>query len=124
MFWYYILVDKEPRPVLDLIEWATWFETADRKVRQTNLPNTIYVSTIFIGLDHYFGTDKEHEPIVFETMVFGGKHDMFRERYTNWADAVEGHERCVAMVEHETIIDIIYEPLKTKDLSDKKFSEN
>jgi len=91
----YILEGKEPKPVEDVLEWGRWFETADRRVALTKLPNKVEVSTVFLGLDHSFGGDK---PILFETMIFGGKHDQYQERYATWEEAEQGHKQAVELV--------------------------
>ena len=36
-------------------------------------------------------------PILFETMVFGGKHDRYQERCSTWDEAVAQHDRIVEM---------------------------
>ena len=86
-------------PCENLMEWAQWFETADRRVLKTILKGPdnidIKVSTVFLGLNHNLG---EGEPILFETMVFGGAHDQEEERYSTWDEAEEGHKRWVDMV--------------------------
>lgn len=67
----YILKDKKPVLCEDLIKWSKWFHDAERHVAGNTI-NGIRVSTVFLGLDHsYF----EDEPILFETMIFGGEHD-------------------------------------------------
>ena len=83
----YILDGHEPKQA-DLITWAKWFETADRKVAGTGKDN-ISVSTVFLGLDHRFGGNGP--PLLFETMVFGGVHDGDMDRYSTWDKAIEGH---------------------------------
>jgi hypothetical protein len=51
------------------------------------------VSTVFLGFDHrLIGAG---EPILFETMIFGGDHDCYQERYETEAQAVAGHRRIV-----------------------------
>ena len=54
----------------------------------------IRVSTVFLGLDHGFGAE---EPVLFETMIFGGEYDEYCERYCTWDEAVEGHAKAVEM---------------------------
>lgn len=54
-----------------------------------------WVSTVFLWMDHGFGGGP---PILWETMVFGGEHSDYQERYTSRAEALEGHKRIVAMV--------------------------
>lgn len=78
----------------DLIEWARWFEKADRKVARDQFGD-IGVSTVFLSLDHAYGSGP---PILFETMIFGGEHDGYCERYSTWDEAVKGHEVAVKLV--------------------------
>ena len=83
----------------NLLEWAHWFETADRCVKLT-VQGDVWVSTVFLGLDHGWG---EGPPVVFETMVFNpGSSDM--ERYCTWEEAEEGHDRMVMQVFKPTSI--------------------
>ena len=50
----------------------------------------VLISTVFLALDHnYFGG----KPILFESMIFGGKHDGLQWRYHSWDEAREGHEQ-------------------------------
>lgn len=91
----YILDGHEPVPV-DLMTWARWFETADRHVARTEVRPGVMVSTVFLGIDHSFGTGK---PLLFETMVFsdyGGDNEV---RYATWDEAVAGHVAIVAKLE-------------------------
>ena len=88
----YILNGHNPVKV-DLMAWAKWFETADRKVARTLLPEGVKVSTVFLGIDHNFG-DKG-PPILFETMIFGGSLDEEMDRYSTWEEAEAGHKRMV-----------------------------
>ncbi len=90
----YILEGKEPKPIEDVLEWGRWFEKANRHVAATKLPNNIQVSTVFLGLDHSFGRGI---PILFETMIFGGKHDQYQERYATWNEAEAGHKQAVEL---------------------------
>lgn len=53
------------------------------------------ISTVFFGIDpmyELFG----REPMVFETMVFGGAYDLYQCRYASYQEAKEGHEKVVA----------------------------
>lgn len=92
---YAILVNKNVVPVNDVRVWGKWFETSDRIVKQESLKNGLWVSTVFLGLDHSFGAKKG---LYFETMVFDkdkglGEQDM--DRYTTYEEAEEGHKRMV-----------------------------
>lgn len=91
----YILIGHEAIPIEDVIEWARWFETADRVIKQETLPNGKWVSTVFLGLDHSFGQGK---PLLFETMVFKTKDNLDEidgTRYSTWEEAEKGHKRMV-----------------------------
>ena len=90
----YILDGHEPKPA-DLMEWAHWFENADRQIDHTTVGD-VRVSTVFLGLDHRFGASGP--PILFETMVFGGALDQDEKRYCTWDEAALGHLAMVARV--------------------------
>ena len=59
----------------------------------------VEISTVFLAINHGFSSDSV--PLVFETMIFGGKFSGYCERYSTWQDAEEGHKRAKAMVLHE-----------------------
>lgn len=97
----YILdhVTHEAIPADDLITWARWYESADRRVALTEV-GPYHVSTVFLGLDHQYGTGP---PLLFETMVWmdtcaAPDSDMHtwldeQERCSTWDEAVAQHER-------------------------------
>jgi hypothetical protein len=66
-----------PVPEPDPFEWAQWFEESSERVvgRETIGDSTI--STVFLGLDHCYDGG---EPVLWETMVFGGKLDQEQDR--------------------------------------------
>lgn len=86
----YILDGKTPVPA-DLMTWAKWFETADRRVDATTI-GRYRVSTVFLGLDHQYG---EGPPLIFETMVFadGGSDECWCDRCSTWDEAEAMHQR-------------------------------
>ena len=49
-----------------------------------------FVSTVFLFIDHNFG---DGPPLLFETMVFGGKMDGYQIRCSTWEQAVIQHRR-------------------------------
>lgn len=55
------------------------------------------VSTVFLGLDHRWDTDGD--PLVFETMIFGGINDQYQERYATYEAAEAGHREACQLVE-------------------------
>ena len=58
----------------------------------------VHVSTVFLGLDHGFGSGP---PIVFETMIFHGSHDGYQDRCSTWEEAEKMHQKAVAIVRGE-----------------------
>ena len=101
------ILDADGHPVLepDLLKWAEWLETADRTVALDRFIGDagaadVRVSTVFLGLDHSFplSPGPSYAPILFETMVFGGEHDGYQERYGTRDEALEGHRAVVDMV--------------------------
>lgn len=96
----YILVDEEPVACDDLIEWSKWYErNPNRHIALTNLENGTKVSTVFLALDHNFtGIGK---PVLWETMIFGGKYDEYQWRYTSKEEAFIGHFVAVRVAKGE-----------------------
>lgn len=93
----YILDENgEAIPCNDLLAWAKWYERADRRVASWKSPLGANVSTVFLTMDHSFHDGGA--PVLWETMIFGGQHDQYQERYTTRAAALQGHERAVQMV--------------------------
>jgi hypothetical protein len=101
MNFYMLDDDHNPVVVTDSLEWAEWFEDAKRKVANTEIGD-VRISTVFLGLDHSFeifnGSMKDYKPILFETMIFGGEHDQYQERYATWEEAEAGHAVAVSLV--------------------------
>lgn len=96
----YILEGRTPVRCDDLYKWARWFENgAARRVAFDHVGDGLTVSTVFLGLDHNWG---EGPPQLFETMIFGGPHDEYQERYSTWDEAVHGHARAVAMAQTQS----------------------
>ena len=85
----YILRGKKAVRCNDVKKWARWFETADRHVA-ASVNSKARVSTVFLGLNHQWG---HGEPLLFETMIFGGEHDQYQERYSTWDEAEAGHKK-------------------------------
>lgn len=91
------------RPVESMWEWAAWYEQAAERPfleggRRVALDefDGVTVSTVFLALDHnHFGG----EPVLFETMVFGGPHNETQWRYHSHPEALQGHAQAVAMAQ-------------------------
>lgn len=80
--------------------WSRSMDTFDgRRVAETTI-GTLWVSTVFLGLDHNFG---EGPPLLFESMAFpdrdkDGYQDEMQERYYTWDEAIAGHKAMVEAV--------------------------
>ena len=72
------------------------FGSADRTVERTKLNDEVEVSTVFLGMDHNFGG--KGNPVLWETLVFGGPLDGEMDRYTSKQEAIAGHKRMVERV--------------------------
>jgi hypothetical protein len=103
----YILDENhQPVPAGDLIEFGNFFQNdSARRVAGTRL-NGLFVSTIFLGLDHRCGYGP---PLFFETMIFRETpnaeiekiqkgFDQYQTRYSTWDEALAGHNRIVTII--------------------------
>lgn len=94
---FYILDGRTP-VAKPMTEWAMWFERnqESRQIARTEV-GIATVSTVFLGIDHQWA---DGPPILFETMIFGGEHEGWQERYVTWEDAERTHESvCAALRE-------------------------
>jgi hypothetical protein len=115
----YVLDGLAPVLCDDLDLWKIWMETPERWVEDTRIVDSIgdsvHICTVFLGLDVGFGMG---EPILFETMVFGGMCDRALYRYHTWGQAKTGHAEIVAHLK-ESPKDVIASPvaLEARDLA-------
>jgi hypothetical protein len=82
-------LDGQP---MTIEEWGALHDS-DAKILDKTKVGDAEVSTVWLGLDHRFG---DGPPLIFETMIFGGPHDEYQERYSTKEQAQTGHERVVA----------------------------
>jgi hypothetical protein len=96
--WYVLDEEHNVVPCQGMKDWKErYYESSNRVVKKTFVGKQ-EVSTVFLGMDHGFSwifKTEENRPVVFETMVFGGKSDEFQERYCTWDEAVKGHDEVV-----------------------------
>jgi hypothetical protein len=93
---YYILNGHDVEAVDDVLVWGKMYENFEaRKVAITEIGD-VRVSTVFLGMNHNWG---DGPPLLFETMVFGGKLDQEQERYSTWDEAERGHAATVERVQ-------------------------
>jgi hypothetical protein len=89
---HWVLAGRTPVIEPDVLKWARWFETADRRVAFTEVPGGV-VSTVFLGLDHNFG---DGPPLLFETMSFLDGESEECVRTSAWSEAEAAHRAMVA----------------------------
>ena len=114
----YILDGKVPVPCEDLLTWAHWIETDANRIVKQEYVGPVWVSTVFLGLDHNF-LRPNGPPMLFETMLFRDANDIDRAQWkrlgwkhhhpehvsiddapsyrsSTWELALEAHEEAVA----------------------------
>ncbi|MDH5919820.1 hypothetical protein L8R85_02160 [Vibrio splendidus] len=116
---YYILIGKNAVKVDNLADWSKWFSEharfGSRHVGHLNIKKRkpfkkggkmlakvnkqrqvpITISTVFLAMDHNHFNMYGNKPILFESMVFGGKYDDYQARYFTWDEAKEAHDQLV-----------------------------
>jgi hypothetical protein len=98
--YYTLTADRVAIPCFDLLAWASWMESANRRLARDVFGDDEYViSTVFLALDHNFG--RTGDPLLFETAIFRPDDVDVLERYRTWAEAAAGHERIRSIAMHE-----------------------
>lgn len=105
---FYVLKDKLAVPCEDLTEWSLAMQYDQNRVAQTVIADGIWVSTVFLGIDHNYVEGQE--PLLFETMAFQVEGSQLVEqiefssrrerdsffgsarRDSNWGDAERSHK--------------------------------
>ena len=94
---YYVL-DKRgnPRPARSMAEYMEFKGDHSRSVIALDVfEDFARVSTVFTGINYNF---MEGPPLVFETMIFGGKYNLSDWRASTRRGALANHQRAVALV--------------------------
>jgi hypothetical protein len=92
------ILDKQGHPVVerDMLRWAEWYQRAKNRVlKQERVSPQCAVSTVFLGIDQSFILRGRRRPILWETMVFGGLHHGYCQRYATREEALAGHASAV-----------------------------
>jgi hypothetical protein len=96
---FYILRGKRVVIEPSYLAWAIWFHHTDRSVAKTPIGKHAEVSTVFMGEGLIRSTQPtEGPPMVFETLVRGGKHDGLKRLSSSWRMAERVHAEVVAEV--------------------------
>jgi hypothetical protein len=93
---WYILDGRTPIKA-DTMTAAKWLADAQNKTVARNINDGVCVSTVFLGLDHRMREGEE--PMLFESLVFGGPNDGEMARYCTYDAAESGHaELCARLL--------------------------
>ena len=104
MILMYILDDQNnPVPCNDMRVFGSWFEDFDQRIVAQDMVGDVKVSTVFLGIDHNFS--RNGDPVLWETMIFGGRYDESQGRYSSHADALKGHAALAAVKDEAATID-------------------
>lgn len=96
-----------------ILEWGMDYEDVNARTVARTFIGTLWVSTVFIGLDHSFGGDDAY-PAIFETMIFDDIEDDYQERCSTWAEAEEMHARAVEIaIARVRVADAMTQPSKS-----------
>lgn len=93
------MFDRQGKPI-GATEWSKLRENGGFIVEKTKVGDT-EVSTVWLGLDHGYG--EGHEPVIFETMIFGGQFAGECDRYCTEDEAKAGHAKWVAAVTGDSL---------------------
>ncbi|WZO97268.1 hypothetical protein EP7_004292 [Isosphaeraceae bacterium EP7] len=95
---HYILVERKPLPCVDSEEWQRWMSgpREQRLVACHKFLDYTIVETYFVGFD--VAPNQSNRPLVFETIVIGGRMNGMVENYSTWKDAEKGHKHACALV--------------------------
>jgi hypothetical protein len=93
--WYILDNNNNPiaKPTLEAVKWLE--DNNHRRVVKQEHIGDIFISTVFLGLDHSWNSDI---PVLWKTMIFEGEHDQYQKRYTSHKDALEGHKIALELV--------------------------
>lgn len=101
---FYRLIGKLPVPCRNLEEWSR--AMAKDGVGRDGLPSVgqdrvgdLYISTLFLGMDHRTPLHGEGPPLLFETIIFEDAENRYQERCATWDAAEAMHKRAVAVAE-------------------------
>ncbi len=86
----------------DLFKWSAWFETSDvSRILKQEKVGRVMVSTVFLALDYDFFFHPKKKPILWETMIFGGKRDKEQYRYRSKISALRNHKKIVEEIKND-----------------------
>lgn len=95
----YILRYRKPILCDGMRDWGKRSVYSNPKVRKTYVGDTM-ISTVFLGVDCGQHIKENHEPILFETMIFPYPDD-YQTRCSTWRQALKMHWDAVREVKRD-----------------------
>lgn len=92
---YFILKDDRPKEST-FPEWARQ-PKSDREIAETTIDG-VQIKTVFTGVAEYFNGG---EPLLFKTMVIGGKNDGYERHHISKDQAIRRHEEIAKQVREQ-----------------------
>ncbi len=99
----FVLEGKNVVPCKKLSDWGKLINNVKERTVAITIIDYYKVSTVFIGYQG-FDSDEQGRPLVFETMIFNGDHELYCDKYGTWEDAEKGHEEAIKWVEQQDAI--------------------
>lgn len=91
---FFYKLDEDLNPIsCSIDEMMEWMIANGKQIEKTQVTDDIIVSTVFLGVDHAYFFNAP--PILFETMVIGGRNDRFIQRSKTWSEAEDIHNMLV-----------------------------
>ena len=87
-----IYYNRQGQPI-DYIHLTSEYEDFESRHVGRDSQDGVVVSTVFLAIDHRFG---DGPPLIFETMIMGGKHDNDCWRYATEEEAMIGHAAAIS----------------------------
>lgn len=91
IMWYILNENNEPVPA-DSFVAAQFLESGNRIIAQDDVDGA-HLSTVFLCLDHnHYTGNSRRDPVLYESMWFGGPNDGDQRRYCTREEALAGHQ--------------------------------
>ncbi len=83
---------------IDLITYGLLHRDQEYVIIRKTIYINAKVSTVWLGINHNF--DPNGTPLIFESMIFGGEHTEYQDRYETEEQAIAGHQRIITAIEN------------------------
>jgi len=93
----YVLKDQKVFTEPDVMKWSKWYEVAAHRIVKQEWVENIWVSTVFLGLNHNFL--RRGPPVLWETMTFSNIKEWDRNCWRcpgTWEQAEAQHNKVVS----------------------------